>query len=95
MGLENLSWFSALLRSWLSPLVREREGRFSNKCEHNLRLITLVDVLIDAFAVANLGRRKRMDVEAQVSDNRFAHFLLVCNGSYREFPGSLLNQREG
>jgi hypothetical protein len=51
--------------------------------------------LIDPFPVANLSRRDRMDMEAQVSDHRLAHLLLVCDGGYRKFTRLLLNQREG
>jgi hypothetical protein len=40
---------------------------------------TLVDILIDAFAMTNLSSRQRVDGKPQVRYSRFAHFLLVCH----------------
>jgi len=57
VGLEDLARFTSLLGTGLCTLLGEREGGFTNQREHNLGLVALVNVLVYAFPMTNLGRR--------------------------------------
>jgi hypothetical protein len=45
MGLENLAWLATLSGTWLSPLIRKCERRFTDKSEDYLGLVACQTLL--------------------------------------------------
>ena len=94
MRLEHLA-LRALARAELRALVRERERRLPDEREHDLRLVALVDVLLDALPLADACRRQRVDGVAQVAHRGLAHLVLVRDGRDAELARLLLRDCKG
>ena len=88
MRLQYTSWLAPTPQ--LSALIRERERRFADECEHDFGLLPLADVVVVHAAVSDFGGREGVHAISQVGDCGLAFLLLMRDGDDGELARCLL-----